>query len=90
MKATLSLCITCVALTLLGARFLVSEDAALVSGGLRVLKFEPVAGKPDVIGGPPRLKVTQVTLAYLEKLMKEGRTIEVQNDGAIKILDPAK
>ena len=66
------------------------RDAALVSGALETLKFEPLPGKPDLIGAPPKMQVTKKTIEHLQKLMKEGRSIQVDNDGAIKVLEKSK
>jgi hypothetical protein len=68
----------------------ITEDAALVSGALTELKFEKAPNTSGVIGGPVRMRVTKETLKYLESLLKDGKTIEVQNNGAVKILDAAK
>jgi len=88
MKRIACLTVALVACALLGARTLITQDAALVSGALRDLKFETVEKPSGVIGGPVHLKVTKKTLAHLEKLMNEGQTIEVGNSGAIKLVDP--
>jgi hypothetical protein len=90
MKARYTLGVAMIALALAGANSLISEHAALVSGALDKLKFESVPGKPDLIGAPPKMRVTKKTIDYLQKLMKEGKTIEVGNDGSIEILDKAK
>jgi len=87
MKAVWYTSVALAALLLVGASRLISQDAALVSGALGALKFESQPGKPNLVGAPPKFKVTKQTIAYLDKLMKDGRSIEVQNNGAIKILD---
>jgi hypothetical protein len=74
----------------LGATLLISQDAALVSGALTTLKFETLPGKPDVIGAPPKMRVTKKTLEYLGQLLKDGKTIEVGNDGSVKVVGAAK
>jgi hypothetical protein len=86
------LCVAVAAATLFaaGGAHWISQDAALVSGALTTLKFESVPGKPDLIGAPPRLKITKATIEFLQKLAKDGATIEVQNDGAVKVLGAKK
>ncbi len=90
MKTWQSTGVALIALALLGANALISQDAALVSGALTTLGFEALPGKPDVIGAPPKMRVTKKTLKQLEKLLNEGKIIQVQNNGAIEILAPAK
>ncbi len=74
----------------LGANRLITQDEALVSAALGSLKFESVPPPPRIVGAPPKFKVSKATLDYLTKLMKEGKTIEVQGNGSIKILDAKK
>jgi hypothetical protein len=63
----------------------ITENAGLVSGALRDLKFELQPGSPRLIGAPPQMKVTKATIDYLQQLMKDGKIVEVQNDGSIKV-----
>ena len=77
------------ALTSLGAN-LITQDEALVSGVLAELKFESVPNKTGLVGAPPRFKVTKQTLTNLEKLSKEGKEIEIQGNGSLKIVPAAK
>lgn len=88
MKKLLSMLVAVAALGLMGAK-LITQDEALVSGALRELKFESVPAKAGLVGAPPRLKVTKQTIEFLEKLAKEGKLVEVQGNGALKIV-PAK
>jgi len=74
----------------LGASRLITQNEALVSAALGSLKFESVPPPAGIVGAPPKFKVTKATLAHLEKLMKEGKTIEVQGNGSIKILGAKK
>jgi hypothetical protein len=90
MKCFLCVTLAIVAIGLVAAKNLISQDAALISAGLRTLKFEPLAGKPDVIGAPPKFKVTRQTIEYLEKLRKDGATIEVQNNGSVSVASAKK
>ena len=87
MKRVASGLLTVVACGLLGPNLLITQDAALVGGALSTLKFESAPGKEKVIGGPPKFKITKATLDYLTELHKSGKTIEVQNNGAIKVLE---
>ena len=73
------------AVTSMGA-YWITQDAALVSGALTELKFEKAPAASGVIGGPVRMRVTKDTLKYLESLLKDGKTVEVQNNGQVKIL----
>jgi hypothetical protein len=68
----------------LGAMF-ITQHAGLVSAALTTLKFEPLPGNPQLVGAPPQLKVTKATIDYLQKLQTQGKIIEVQNDGSLKI-----
>jgi beta-lactamase class A len=86
MKKTLSAAIAAVALTLVSANYLITQDEALVSAALGELKFEAVPGKPGIVGAPPKFKVAKQTIQHLDKLHKEGAIIEVQGNGAIKII----
>jgi hypothetical protein len=89
MKHLATTLVVAAALASMGA-YWITEDAALVSGALSELKFEKAPGAPGVIGGPVRMRVTKGTLKYLESLLKDGKTIEVQNNGSVKILDAVK
>jgi hypothetical protein len=68
----------------LGAN-LITQNEALVSAALNQLKFESQPSKAGLVGAPPRFKVTKQTLEHLEKLMKDGRSIEIQASGELKI-----
>jgi hypothetical protein len=68
------------ALGLVGAS-LITEKQGMVCPAIEELKLEAVKSK--VIGGPQRYKVTKATIDYLQKLMKEGKVIIVNNDGSI-------
>jgi hypothetical protein len=68
----------------LGSMF-ITEHAGLVSAALVELKFEAQPGNPKMIGAPPQLKVTKTTIDYLMKLQKDGKIVEVENDGSLKI-----
>ncbi len=89
MKKYLCAAVVLTALTSLGAN-LITQDEALVSGVLAELKFESVPNKTGVIGAPPKFKVTKHTLDYLEKLSKEGKVVEIQGNGSLKIVPAAK
>ena len=68
----------------LGAMF-ITEHAGLVSAALTELKFEAQPGNPKLIGAPPQLKATKATIDYLQKLQRDGKIVEVENDGSLKI-----
>ncbi len=68
----------------LGAMF-ITQNAGLVSAALQQLKFEELPGNPKLIGAPPQLKVTKETIDFLVKLQKDGKLVEVENDGSLKI-----
>ena len=68
----------------LGAMF-ITEHAGLVSAALTQLKLEAQPGNPKLIGAPPQLKVTKATIEYLQKLATDGKIVEVENDGSLKI-----
>ncbi|HEX3725971.1 MAG TPA: hypothetical protein VHV08_06995 [Pirellulales bacterium] len=78
--------VACAALSLLSANSLITQDEALVSAALASLKFESVPGKPGIVGAPPKFKVTQQTMGFLEKLSKEGKEIEIQGNGSLRII----
>ncbi len=63
----------------------ITENAGLVGGALKELKFDQLPGNPKLIGAPPEFKVTKETIDFLTKLQKDGKTIAVQNDGSIKL-----
>jgi hypothetical protein len=67
-----------------GAMF-ITENAGLVGAALAELKFEALPGNPKLVGAPPQFKVTKATMEFLQKLQKDGKIVEVQNDGALKI-----
>jgi hypothetical protein len=69
----------------LGAMF-ITQDEAKVSGVLTALKLESVPQKdPKLMGAPPQFKVTKATIEYLQKLEKDGKVIEVQGNGELKV-----
>ncbi len=68
----------------LGAMY-ITLNCALTTGNLNELKFEQQPNESKIVGGPQNFKVTKGTIEYLEQLMKDNKTIEVQNDGGIKI-----
>jgi hypothetical protein len=68
----------------LGAMF-ITQYAGLVSAALTELKFEAQPGNPKLVGAPPQLKVTKATIEYLHKLQNDGKIVEVENDGSLKI-----
>jgi hypothetical protein len=85
MKTFLCIAAACGAIAFTGAAALISQDQSLVSTVLTDLKFEPVAGKAGLVGAPPKFKVTKKTLAHLETLLKDNKSIEIQPDGKLKI-----
>jgi hypothetical protein len=87
MKRVFSLLVIAAALSSLGAAYWIAQDAALVSGALAELKFESVPDKSGLVGAPPKMRVTKDTVKYLKGLLKDGKVIEVQSNGAVKILD---
>ncbi len=87
MKKLASVTVACVAIALLGANNLITQDEALASSVLTALKFKSVAGKPGVVGAPPKFEVTKQTIEHLEKMLKEGKVIEVQGNGSVKIIE---
>jgi len=68
----------------MGAMF-ITENAGLTSAALKDLKFEAIPGNPKLVGAPPQFKVTKETIEHLQKMQKDGKVIEVQNDGSLKI-----
>ena len=38
-----------------------------------------------LVGAPPQFKITKATIEHLQKLQKDGKIVEVQNDGALKL-----
>jgi hypothetical protein len=72
------------ALALAGANF-ITQDEALVSAALKELKFESQPAERGLIGAPPRFKITKKTLDHLQALMKDGKVIEIEGNGAVKI-----
>ncbi len=68
----------------IGAMY-ITQNCALTTGNLNELKFEQQPNESKMVGGPQSFKVSKGTIEYLEQLMKDGKTIEVQNDGGIKI-----
>jgi hypothetical protein len=90
MKRMALIAIALVAVSCAGANYLISQDAALASGVLTTLKFEPVPGKPDVIGAPPKFKVSKETIEFLTKAMKDGSIVQVNNNGSVEVVAPKK
>jgi hypothetical protein len=88
-KALSALVVAC-AITLCGAASLVSQFEALAIGVLNTLKLEPIPNRSGAIGGPAKFKITKQTLSHLEKLMKEGKTLQANPDGSVVILEPDK
>lgn len=70
--AVLALCLT-------GAKLLITENQAIVSGALDGLEFEFDPPPSGVVGAPPVFKATKKTLQFLE-----GRRFQIQGDGTIK------
>ena len=70
--------------TSVGAMF-ITENAGLLSAALKDLKFEALPGNPKMVGAPPQFKVTNDPLDFLKKLEKDGKVIEIENDGSVKI-----
>jgi len=87
MKRLLCIAVACAACSLLGAKFYITEYQAIVSGALGVLKLEPLPPPTNRIGAPPKFKITKQTLTELESLMKQGKLIEIQGSGELKIVD---
>ena len=79
MKRIACLVVACAAITLMG----LTEKQATVAPALETLKLEKVPS--DVIGGPMSYKVTKKTIEHLEHLMKEGKVLVLENDGALKV-----
>jgi hypothetical protein len=77
--------LVCVAVGAAVGAMYITENAGLVSGALQDLKFEQLPGNPKMIGAPPQLKVTKATIEYLQKLQKEGKIVEVQNNGSVVV-----
>ena len=74
----------CLSATAIGANLnLITEAQSFVTGALDDLKFELVPSR--VVGGPQKYRVTQATVNHLQKLMKENRSVVVENNGSIKI-----
>jgi phage terminase large subunit-like protein len=68
----------------------ISQDAAKTGSILTQLKLQPIPGKPGVMGAPEQYKITDETIKYLQQMQKDGKVVEVQSNGEIKILDKAK
>ncbi len=90
MKKLLCAAVAFVAVGLLGANYWITRDEALVSAALTELKFESVPPKPAVVGAPPKFRVTKQTMDHLQVLLKDGKTIEVEGNGSLKILPQKK
>jgi hypothetical protein len=82
MKRIASVLIAFTAIGLVGAN-LITEKQGIVAPAMEELKLELVKSK--VIGGPQRYKVTKATIDHLQKLMKEGKVIVLNNDGSLTI-----
>jgi hypothetical protein len=83
-KFVVSVAVLLFLVTSFGALF-ITENAGLVGAALTSLKFESLPGNPNLVGAPPQFKVTKATIEFLQKIQKDGKTIEVQNDGSIKV-----
>ncbi|MGD9721065.1 MAG: hypothetical protein AB7O59_03305 [Pirellulales bacterium] len=90
MKRVALIAVALVALASVGANYLISQDAALAGGVLATLKFERVAPKPDVIGAPPKFKVSKQTIEFLTKAMKDGSIVQVNNNGSVEVVAAKK
>lgn len=88
MKRFVPVMVVCAAVMLMGATYFITLDQARTSGILKDLKFESVENKSGVIGAPPKFKVTKETIEYLQKMQKEDRFIEVEGNGALKVIAP--
>jgi hypothetical protein len=82
MKRLASVLIAFTAIGLVGAN-LITEKQGIVAPALEELKLQLVPSK--VIGGPQRYTVTKATIDHLQKLMKEGKVIVLNNDGSLTI-----
>jgi len=87
MKRLACVLVALAAVSSMGATLLISQSQALVGGALGELKLESVPNKSGLIGAPSRYKVTKESLAFLEKLSKQGQQIEVHANGELKIVD---
>ena len=71
----------CAAL-LLGAQFQQSQVQVVVADSLRALKFESL-GAPA--GSGEQFKVHEGTMAHLRRLQLEGKIIEIDSAGIIRL-----
>ncbi len=84
MKHLLLSAIVLVGLTVASA-YAITEAQSTVLPALKALKLALVPSK--VIGGPQTFKVTQDTVDLMSKLLKEGGTITLENNGSLTIHD---
>ncbi len=88
MKRVMGVLLVCGGLIVVGASLgamFITQNAGLVGAALTELKFEEQPGDPKLVGAPPKFKVTKATIDFLQKLQKDGKTVEVQNDGSVKV-----
>lgn len=79
MSKRIAAAIAVIAVCLTGAKLLITEKQAIVSGALDGLKFEFDPPPSGVVGAPPVFKASKQTLRYLE-----GKKFRIQGDGTIK------
>ena len=89
MKRVFSLAIGLLALTARRPIFLDHAGRGARRRRVTTLKFESLPPPQGLVGAPPKFKVTKATILHLEKLLKEDKVIEVQGNGALKVI-PAK
>jgi len=63
----------------------ITREQSLVSGVLTTLKFESVKAEGGLIGGPQKFKITKESIDYLAKLLEDGNTLVIENNGSVKI-----
>lgn len=85
MKSAVLTLLVCVVfgLVCVTTAYAITEAQSHVIPALEALKLKPV--KSEVIGGPQKFKVTKETLDFLNKAMKDGKSIVVEGDGSIKV-----
>jgi hypothetical protein len=69
----------------MGATLLATQVQAAVDAAMIGLKLEVVPSSTGLTGAPATYKVTQRTVDYISKLLKDGKTITVNTDGTIKV-----
>jgi len=67
---------------MLGAQFQQTQVQVVVADGLRALKFESL-GAPA--GSGEQFKVHEGTMAHLRRLQLEGKIIEIDSAGIIRL-----